>query len=351
MVQIKTLWWRRYRWLYALVLILAVIVAVVMAKGVADAYHEKVAPHGTATYQTYQRAYKGDKQPDESYAQYRQDQVQLYHHSFRNSDGDLNQLHTYLPVAWQYGVIVVDIVVIVAMTVLSALLMAWDNVSGFERFIFGLGAARKQYYRLRSFGLLALAASAVLVHLGVNLVCLTWWIPSKDIALSGSTMLLMLLYSIVLALAGSMIGQLIGLVVNHWLAVGIVAVLVIGVGYAAFSNYVILLTDLLQWRSSYSLDSPLQGYWVVVIGSVLLAMAAWLWGERLFDQLSLEHSGWLRQHSTVWPSVVIVAILVIGAGIIFDERGAWSSGSLLFPAVIGIVAGAVALWHRRMQAA
>lgn len=348
MVQIKTLWWRRYRLIYALVLIIALIAAVLMAKGVADAYHHKLAPTGVASYQSYQQAYKREKKPAGGYAQYRKDQVQIYYRPSFKTDETAEQPHLILPVSWQYGAIVVDIGAIVIVTVLSALLTAWDNVSGFERFIFGLGAARKRYYRWRSCGLLAMAASAVLVHFGVNLACLMLWIPSQDLALSGSSMVLMLLYSLVLALAGSMIGQLIGLVINHWLAVGITTVVVIGAGYASFTNYVMLLTNR---RSSFSLDAPVQSYWLVVGGSVLLTISAWLWGERLFARLSLEHSGWLRQSSTVWPSAVIVAILAIGAGMTFDAHGAWTSGSLLFPAAIGIVACAVALWHRRMQAA
>lgn len=353
MVNIKQLWWRRYRGLLLLVLIAAIAWMALLANGKISSYQEGIQPKGYASRYAYQDEVNNYKQHPKDYSEplkdfksWQRQTAQIYQSPQESAKSmGLSKDETVLPAFSNDEV--VDIVIIVAALLIGAFVAAWDHLSQFDRFIFGLGVKRQQYYWWRTSGLIGLATVATVITFGGYWTLLFANIPSDIVNLSGSTALAIFGYNWILTVMGILLGQLIGIVVSNPVAVGVTSVVSMILGYLGVQNLSTLAVQFKWIKGSFQLDMPLAGYWPIIIGAAVLAVGALFGGKRAYQQLSLDYPGWLRLHKALIPTTVVAVILIASGVMFFTEHGYWDNHTLMVQFVIAVIAGGVAFWHHR----
>jgi hypothetical protein len=358
MVNIKQLWWRRYRGLIVLVLIVATAWMGLLANGKISSYQEGTKNKGYASRYAYQTEVNNYKQHPKDYTEplkdfksWQRQTAQVYQTPQESAQSmGMAKNETVLP-TFSNGE-VVDIVIIVAALLIGAFAAAWDHLSQFDRFIFGLGVNRQQYYWWRTGGLIGLATVATAISFGGYWALLFANIPSDIINLSGSTALAIFGYNWILTVMGILLGQLIGIVVSNPVAVGVTSVVSMILGYLGVQNLSTLAVQFKWIKNSFQLDMPLAGYWPIILGAAVLAVGALFGGKRAYQQLSLDYPGWLRLRQALIPTAIASVILVASSEMFFDEHGMMESFSFTFQFVTLVIVVGVGIWHhRRMTSA
>lgn len=356
MVNIKQLWWRRYRGLIVLVLIAAAAWMALLAISQISSYQNGIQEHGYASHWEWQSQHddylkhpKNYDEPIKDFKAWQRDNLRIYNNAQESADYmgmSKKEASSYVLPAYSTGE-VVNVVIIIAALLIGAFAAAWDHLSQFDRFIFGLGVKRQKYYWWRTGGLIGLATVAALINFGGYWAWLFAKIPSDLIHLSGSMALAIFAYNWLLMVMGILLGQLIGLVIANPVAVGVTSIVSMILGYLGVQNLGTLAVRLGWVKSSFQLDMPLGGYWAIMIGAAVLTVWALLSGNRVYQQLSLDYPGWLRLHQALIPATIVSVILVASGVMFFTEHGYWDIHTLMVQFVIAVIAGGVAFWHHR----
>ncbi|WP_407892419.1 hypothetical protein [Lacticaseibacillus sp. N501-2] len=356
MVNIKQLWWRRYRGLIVLVLIAATAWMALLANGQIASYQNGISEKGYASRQQY-RAERKDylkhpkdySEPIKSFAAWQKDNLQIYRNAQESAEymgmSPKEANHQILP-AYSNGE-VVDFVIMIAALLIGAFVAAWDHLGQFDRFIFGLGVKRQRYYWWRTSGLIGLATVATVIVFGGYWALLLANIPSDIVSLSAATAWAIFAYNWLLTVMGILLGQLIGLVVANPVAVGVVSVVSMILGYLGVQNLSLLAVQFKLINSSFKLDMPQLGYWPIMIGATLLTVGALFGGHWVYQRLSLDYPGWLRLRQALVPTAIVGVILVGSAELFFDEHGNLEAFSLTFQLVTLAIVLGIAFWHHR----
>jgi hypothetical protein len=356
MVNIKQLWWRRYRGLIVLALIASAAWMGLLASGQISSYQNGIQAHGYASrwewkfqHDDYLKHPKDYDEPIKGFKAWQLDTLRLYNNAQESADYmgmSKKEASSYILPAYSTGQ-TVNVVIIVAALLIGAFAAAWDHLSQFDRFIFGLGVKRQKYYWWRTGGLIGLATLATVICFGGYWAWLFAKIPSEFVNLSGSMALAIFAYNWLLTVMGILLGQLIGLVIANPVAVGVTSVVSMILGYLGVQNLSSLAVNFHWIKSSFQLDMPLGGYWAIVIGAAVLTIWALLSGNWVYQQLSLDYPGWLRLHKALIPTTVVAVILIASGVMFFTEHGYWDNHTLMVQFVIAVIAGGVAFWHHR----
>lgn len=358
MVNIKQLWWQRYRWLMVIALVASLAWMAFLASGRVSSYHEAISAQGVASAKTYRddlADYHKDPKtyvkPTDDFQAWQLAQVRIYDNPQASADqigvSHKNAQLWRLP-SFSTGE-VVEIVLIIASLLIGAFAAAWDHLSQFDRFIFGLGTKRQRYYWWRTGGLVGLVALATVLSFGTYWAVLLLQLPGNVVNLSWSLVVAILGYNGLLAIMGVLLGQLIGLLVANPVAVGIVSVGSMVLGYVGVQNLSMVALRF-GFPQTFSLDSPQAGFWPVMVGAMILALWALFFGSWVYRRLSLDYPGWLRLRQALIPTSIAAAILVISAETYFDSFHGdvrWIQTSLMLQAITLIVVLGVAFWHHR----
>ncbi|WP_125709337.1 hypothetical protein [Lacticaseibacillus porcinae] len=359
MVNIKQLWWRRYRGLFLIVLIAATAFMAIVANGQISSYQSGIQHHGYASRYAYNEDVKNYKQHPKDYSEpikdfnaWQKDNLQLYKNAQESAEYfgvSKKEASSYVLPAYSNGD-VVNVVIIIAALLIGAFAAGWDHLSQFDRFIFGLGVKRQKYYWWRTAGLIGLATVAALISICGYWALLYTKIPSDIVNLSGSTALAIFAYNWLLTVMGILLGQLIGIVIANPVAVGAVSVGSMILGYLGVNHLATLAVTLKLIKNSFQLDTPLGGYWAIMIGAALLTLWALFGGNWAYQRLSLDYPGWLRLRQAFVPTVIAGTILVVSAETFFsDYTGTvkWASQSLMIQAVTLVIVVGIGVWHHR----
>lgn len=359
MVNIKQLWWRRYRGLIVLVLIAATAWMALLANGQISSYQSGIQHHGYASRYAYNDEVKNYKEHPKDYSEpvkdfksWQKENLQVYKNAQESAEYlglSKTEAKSYVLPAYSNGD-VVNVVIIIAALLIGAFAAAWDHVSQFDRFIFGLGVKRQKYYWWRTAGLVGLATVGALISVGGYWALLYTKIPSDIVNLSGSLALAIFAYNWLLTVMGILLGQLIGIVVTNPVAVGVVSVGSMILGWMGVNNLATMAVSLKLIKNSFQLEMPSGGYWPIMIGAAVLAVWALLSGNWAYQQLSLDYPGWLRLRQALVPTAIAGTILVVAAETFFsDYTGTvkWASQSLMIQAVTLAIVVGIGVWHHR----
>lgn len=356
MVNIKQLWWRRYRGLIVLVLIAATAWMALLATSQISSYQNGIQEHGYASrwewnsqHEDYLKHPKDYDAPIKDFEAWQKDTLRIYDNAQESAaymGMSKKEASSFVLPAFSTGE-TVNVVIIIVALLIGAFAAAWDHLSQFDRFIFGLGVKRQKYYWWRTGGLVGLATVATVISFGGYWALLFTKIPSDIINLSGSTAVAIFAYNWLLTVMGILLGQLIGLVVANPVAVGVTSVVSMILGYLGVQNLGTLAVQFKWIKNSFQLDMPFGGFWAIMIGAAVLAVWALFSGNWAYQQLSLDYPGWLRLRKALIPAT-IVGVILVGVGVMFyTSHGYWDSHTLMVHAVIAVIAGGVAFWHHR----
>ncbi len=333
--------WLRHRWVYGLLIALAVVGALFSVTQTVGNYRMSVnyARHTATKYKNGQREFNQTK-----YDKAMRDQGTIFTTEYTED----TQNRVVIPYNSTTGVVTSYTMLILA-ALFGIAMVSWDRVGKFERFLFASPFKRQRVYWRRFFqGLAALmcATSAFYLVLFSTLFIL---VPAQYMNISAFGMVTLWLYNLVADSALYAAATWCALLFGNPLVSGIVGV----VGFALLNSFQkamqILFVAIRHPRGSgayqfefWDLPSP-SIYWsLMVLLMLIVGTALALWGAPIFAKTSSEQTSRILAYPRLkWSLVVIMAVL--GASVLVDGVNFSSSNltlSLLIKTVLpGVIAG------------
>ncbi len=326
----------RYRNLLILLVLAAGLTLAIFGANYAQRAHSYAArPTQTEFLSSQKRLVRqerkeGDTEEKLTYSAFLRDSYQLYFNYGQD------------PLPAENGGITVNLYFILAVYAVGILVAAMDGLSGFDRFLAGLGTARRKLYWAKMRFFLPVVAGLSVAVPGVLVATYYLTYPARLINLDGQSLALILLYNLVMTVAAFLIGHLLGQLIGKPLVLAVVAVLLV----PTLNNSLERAT--LIWRfltaglgTGGSLFTPGLTYWWVVAAAAGLAIGAALLGMSLYARISLERRrALLTAPALRWPLIALATALMILNFGKMTSRGMTVDSAILL-ALIGLGLGLV----------
>ncbi|MFD1441327.1 hypothetical protein [Lacticaseibacillus hegangensis] len=248
---------------------------------------------------------EGDRQAardaaHESYASFVKSNYQLYFH-YGND-----------PMPTDHNGLTVNIYFILAAYAVGVLVAAMDGLGGFDRFLAGLGIARRKLYWAKMRVFLPLIGGLSLAVPGLMLILFYLTFPARLINLTATGMLAILVYNFALTVTAFIFGHTLGQLIGRPLVLAVGATLLIPLLANGLEHATVLWSALTHWLNiGGSFLRPGEAYWWLLAGCLVVSGgAAWL-GARLYRSVSMERRRTLLTAPHLrWPLVIGVTLLL-----------------------------------------
>lgn len=309
--------WLRHRWVYALLVVLAMGSALFSTTTTINNYHLSVnyARSAATKHKNGKRTFNEQK-----YRKIMNEQAQVF--TTENAEGTSGP--KAIPYNTQSSGAVTSYMMLIFAAVLGIALVSWDRLGKFDRFLFASPFARRRIYWQRfGQGLGALVCATTAFYL-VTFGVLFTMVPAQYVNITALGMLQLWLYNIVADSALYAAASWLALIFGNPIVTGIIGI----VGFVlldAFQSAVQIIFAAIKhptWSRAVefggvALRSPgrywPQGLLIMAIGAVVLA----LWGAPIFARSSSENASHILAFPPMkWPLIVLMAVL--GSSYAFD---------------------------------
>ncbi|MCI1283825.1 MAG: hypothetical protein LKG24_04415 [Lacticaseibacillus songhuajiangensis] len=321
--------WLRHRWVYALLVVLALGSALYSTTTTIDNYHQSASYARSAA--TKHKNGKRGAFNEQKYRKIMKEQAVIF--TTENAEGTSGT--KAIPYNVQSSGAVTSYMMLILAATLGIALVSWDRLGKFERFLYASPFARRRIYWQRfGQGLGALLCATTAFYL-LTFGALFTMVPAQYVNITVFGMLQIWVYNLVADSALYAAASWLALIFSNPLVTSVIGI----IGFVlldAFQSAVQIIFAAIKhptWSRAIefggiALRSPgrywLTGLLVMIIGAVVFAF----WGAPIFARSSSENTSHILAFPPMkWPLIVIMAVL--GSSYAFDYYDFRTSGILV----------------------